>query len=58
MGYSKNYSSQPSSGGFAQQVQNVASLVATVKGRYDTGKTIYSTAQATAPYAEMVAGLI
>ena len=38
MGYSKNYSSQPSSGGFAQKVQNIASLVGTVKGIYDTGK--------------------
>ena len=58
MGYSKNYSSQPSSGGFAQKVQNIASLVGTVKGIYDTGKTIYSAAQAAAPYVEMVAGLI
>ena len=58
MGYSKNYSSQPSSGGFAQKGKNVASLVGTVKSSYDTGKTIYSTAQAAAPYVEMVAGLI
>ena len=58
MGYSKNYSSQPSSSGFAQKVKNVASLVGTVKGIYDTGKTIYSAAQAAAPYVEMVAGLI
>ena len=58
MGYSKNYTSQPSSGGFAQKIKNVASLVGTVKGIYDTGKTIYSAAQAAAPYVEMVAGLI
>ena len=58
MGYSKNYTSQPSSGGFAQKVKNVASLVGTVTGIYDTGKTIYSAAQAAAPYVEMVAGLI
>ena len=58
MGYSKNYTSQPSSGGFAQKVKNVASLVGTVKGIYDTGKTIYSAAQAAATYVEMVAGLI
>ena len=58
MGYSKNYTSQPSSGGFAQKVKNVASLVGTVKSIYDTGKTIYSAAQAAAPYVEMVAGLI
>ena len=58
MGYSKNYTSQPSSGGFGQKVQNIASLVGTVKGIYDTGKTIYSAAQAAAPYVEMVAGLI
>ena len=58
MGYSKNYSSQPSSGGFAQKVKNVASLVGTVKSIYDTEKTIYSAAQAAAPYIEMAAGLI
>ena len=58
MGYSKNYTSQPSSGGFAQKVKNVASLVGTAKGIYDKGKTIYSAAQTAAPYAEMVAGLI
>ena len=58
MGYSKNYSSQPSSGGFAQKVQNIAWLVGTVKGIYDTGKTIYSAAQTIAPYAATVEGLI
>ena len=58
MGYSRNYNSQPSSGGFAQKVKNVASLVGTVKSIYDTGKTIYSAAQAAAPYIEMAAGLI
>ena len=58
MGYSKNYSSQPSSGSFAQKVKSIASLVGTVKGIYDTGKTLYSAAQAAAPYVEMVAGLI
>ena len=41
MGYSRNYNSQPSSGGFAQKVKNVASLVGTVKSIYDTGKNQY-----------------
>ena len=58
MAYSRSYTAQPSSGGFAQKVKNIASLVGTVKSIYDTGKTIYSTAQAVAPYVEMAAGLI
>ena len=58
MAYSRSYTTQPSSGGFAQKVKNIASLVGTVKSIYDTGKTIYSTAQAVAPYVEMAAGLI
>ena len=58
MAYSKNYTTQSSSGGFAQKVKNIASLVGTVKSIYDTGKTIYSAAQAAAPYIEMAAGLI
>ena len=39
--------------GFGQKVKNVASVVGTIKGMYDTGKSIYAGMQVAAPYVEM-----
>ena len=36
--------------GFGQKVKKITEVVGTIKGLYDTGKTIYSAAQAAAPY--------
>lgn len=35
---------------FGQKVKNVAEVVGTIKGMYDTGKLIYSGIQTAAPY--------
>jgi len=37
--------------GFGQKVKNVVETVGTIKGLYDTGRTIYSGMQFVAPYA-------
>ena len=39
--------------GFGQKVRNIIGAVGTIKGVIDTGRTIYSAAQAAAPYLEM-----
>jgi len=35
---------------FGQKVKNIAEVVGTIKGMYDTGKMIYSGIQSAAPY--------
>jgi len=35
---------------FGQKVKNIAEVVGTIKGMYDTGKMIYSGIQTAAPY--------
>jgi len=35
---------------FGQKVKNVAEVIGTIKGMYDTGKIIYSGIQSAAPY--------
>ena len=44
--------------GFGQKVKNIVEAVGTIKGIYDTGRTIYTAAQAAAPYVSMAAGLL
>ena len=39
--------------GFGQKVKNIASVVGTIKGMYDTGKAIYGGMQIAAPYVGM-----
>ena len=39
--------------GFGQKVKHVIAAIGAIKGVIDTGKTIYSAAQAAAPYIEM-----
>lgn len=44
--------------GLGQKVKNLAELAGTVKGIYDTGRTVYSLAQAASPYVlPLLAGL-
>ena len=44
--------------GFGQKIQKIGAVIGTIKGIYDTGRTIYSVAQAAAPYVSMAAGLL
>ena len=50
---SRQIKNQLSGGGFGQKVQNIASVVGTIKGMYDTGKAIYGGMQVAAPYIRM-----
>jgi len=44
--------------GVGQKVKHLAELAGTAKGIYDTGRTIYSLAQAASPYVlPLLAGL-
>ena len=40
--------------GFGQKVKNIVEMVGTIKGIYDTGRTIYNVAQAAAPVLGML----
>ena len=44
--------------GLGHKIKDLAKLAGTVKGIYDTGKTIYSIASAAAPYVEMALPLL
>ena len=44
--------------GFGQKVKNIVETVGVIKGIYDTGRTIYTAAQAAAPYVSMAAGML
>ena len=44
--------------GFGQKVKRAAEVVGAIKGMYDTGKTIWSAAQAAAPYLRTAMALI
>jgi phage-related protein len=44
--------------GIGQKVKHLANLGAKVKGAYDTARTIYSLAQAAAPYVMPLLGAI
>jgi len=61
MGNLQNHSKQKHTGflhGIGQKVKNLAELAGTVKGIYDTGRTVYSLAQAASPYVlPLLAGL-
>ena len=49
---------KPPKEGFGQKVKNIVEAVGTIKGIYDTGRTIYTAAQTMAPYVSMAAGLL
>ena len=44
--------------GFGQKVQKIGAVIGTIKGIYDTGRTIYSVAQAAAPYMATAAAFL
>ena len=57
----QNHSKHKHSGflhGLGQKVQNLAELAGTVKGIYDTGKTVFSLARAASPYVLPLLGVI
>ena len=43
---------------FGQKVQKIGAVIGTIKGIYDTGRTIYSVAQAAAPYVATAAAFL
>tara|TARA_B100000513_G_scaffold195689_1_gene127004 strand:+ start:1288 stop:1461 length:174 start_codon:yes stop_codon:yes gene_type:complete len=43
---------------FGQKVQKIGAVIGTIKGIYDTGRTIYSVAQAAAPYMATAAAFL
>ena len=45
---------RPPKEGFGQKVKNVVETIGTIKGIYDTGRTIYNVAQAAAPILGML----
>jgi hypothetical protein len=44
--------------GLGHKIKDLAKLAATVKGIYDTGKTVYSIASAAAPYVSPLLGTL
>ena len=49
---------KPPKEGFGQKVKNIVEAVGTIKGIYDTGRTIYTAAQAAAPYMATAAAFL
>ena len=44
--------------GIGQKIQNIAKLAGTVKSIYETGRAVYSLAQAAAPYIVPLLGAL
>jgi len=51
-------SKRPPKEGFGQKVKHIVEAVGTIKGLYDTGKTIYAAAQVAAPYIQAGIGML
>ncbi len=51
-------SKRPPKEGFGQKVKHIVEAVGTIKGLYDTGKTIYAAAQVAAPYIQAGLGML